>query len=256
MLPARTPAIVPVDDRSAVRIDRRPLPGVVAEAIEEMVAARGLRAGDRLPSEAELARLLGVGRSSVRDALAQLERSGVVHRRWGIGTVVAAGVPAIGLEVLESLEALAARQGWVCRTADLHIEARRADAVQARRLHIEVGEPVTVIERTKLRRRTPVAHMTGVVAERVVPYTELVAGFDGSITEFLRARTDEPMHSSRTELTAANAGRTLAARLSIPRGSPLLVLDEELLGLRGEVLAWDFLHVVPGAIKVEIFRRA
>jgi len=172
-----------------------------------------------------------------------------------VGTVIAARVPSIGLEVLESLEALAARQGWMCRTADLRIEARRADATQARRLHVEPGDAVSVIERTKLRDRTPVARMTGVVAERVIPYADLVAGFDVSITEFMRARPGEPLRNSRTEVTATGASRALAAQLSIARGSSVLVLDEELLGATGDVLAWDVLHVVPDAIKVEVFRR-
>jgi hypothetical protein len=44
--------------------------------------------------------------------------------------------------------------------------------------------------------------------------------------------------------------------LGIPRGSPLLVLDEELLGANGEILAWDVIEMVPDAIRVEIFRRS
>ncbi|MGV9862763.1 GntR family transcriptional regulator [Rhodococcus koreensis] len=45
-------------------------------------------AGDRLPSEPALAKELGVGRVSVRAALAQLESEGLVDRRHGSGTYV------------------------------------------------------------------------------------------------------------------------------------------------------------------------
>ncbi|MCK5246452.1 FadR family transcriptional regulator, partial [Candidatus Bipolaricaulota bacterium] len=51
-----------------------------------------LEAGERLPSEAKLAELTGVGRTSVREALAALRLMGVVETRVGDGSYVAASV--------------------------------------------------------------------------------------------------------------------------------------------------------------------
>lgn len=51
---------------------------------------RGLRAGDRLPPEQELARALGVSRPVIREALSVLEVLGLCHTRKGSGRVVAA----------------------------------------------------------------------------------------------------------------------------------------------------------------------
>lgn len=48
-----------------------------------------LAPGDRLPSEQELVRQLGVSRATVRDALARLAADGAIEKRWGIGTFVA-----------------------------------------------------------------------------------------------------------------------------------------------------------------------
>lgn len=55
----------------------------VAAAIEERIVSRSLREGERLPPETELARQFGVNRSTVREALRELESGGLVMRRPG-----------------------------------------------------------------------------------------------------------------------------------------------------------------------------
>lgn len=55
----------------------------VAAALLERITDRSLSAGDRLPSETELARQFGVNRSTVREALRELESSGVLARSRG-----------------------------------------------------------------------------------------------------------------------------------------------------------------------------
>ena len=55
----------------------------VAAAIGERIRSRILQYGERLPSETELARQFGVNRSTVREALRELESRGLVQRRPG-----------------------------------------------------------------------------------------------------------------------------------------------------------------------------
>jgi DNA-binding FadR family transcriptional regulator len=55
----------------------------VAAAIGERIVSRSLREGDRLPPETELARQFGVNRSTIREALRELESVGLVKRRPG-----------------------------------------------------------------------------------------------------------------------------------------------------------------------------
>lgn len=59
----------------------------VARQLEEMILNK-LQPGDKLPAERELVELLGVSRSSVRDAIRKLELLGLVEPRQGTGTVV------------------------------------------------------------------------------------------------------------------------------------------------------------------------
>ncbi|THA24517.1 FadR family transcriptional regulator [Streptomyces sp. RKND-216] len=60
----------------------------LAEEIELMVAQGRLTVGEKLPPERALAETLGVSRTTLRDALRELEIKGLVSRRPGRGTVV------------------------------------------------------------------------------------------------------------------------------------------------------------------------
>lgn len=64
----------------------------VLDALADMVERSGLRIGDRLPPEVSLAATLGVGRSTIREALNRWEGLGIIRRRRGDGTYLAARV--------------------------------------------------------------------------------------------------------------------------------------------------------------------
>lgn len=59
----------------------------VAKQLEQLILKK-LQPGDKLPAERELAGILGVSRSSIRDAMRRLHVIGLVEPRQGAGTVV------------------------------------------------------------------------------------------------------------------------------------------------------------------------
>jgi GntR family transcriptional regulator, transcriptional repressor for pyruvate dehydrogenase complex len=59
----------------------------VARQLESLIL-KDLKPGDKLPAERELATMLGVSRSSIRDAMRRLELVGLVEPRQGSGTLV------------------------------------------------------------------------------------------------------------------------------------------------------------------------
>lgn len=61
----------------------------VLKHVEEILATGGLKPGDRLPTERDLAAATGVGRAAVRAALQDLESRGIVLRHVGRGTFIA-----------------------------------------------------------------------------------------------------------------------------------------------------------------------
>lgn len=77
---------------------------LVLDQIEAQILSGSLSVGDRLPPERELATMLGVSRSAIREALRVLEAQGVL-RRPQVGTgpesgSIIAGTPSIGLSKL------------------------------------------------------------------------------------------------------------------------------------------------------------
>ena len=64
----------------------------VLDALADMIQRANLKIGDRLPPEVSLATALGVGRSTIREALNRWEGLGIIRRRRGDGTYLAARV--------------------------------------------------------------------------------------------------------------------------------------------------------------------
>ncbi len=62
----------------------------IQNRIQGVILARELQRGDPLPSETQLARILGVSRNSLREAIRSLQTLGVVETRHGFGTFVGA----------------------------------------------------------------------------------------------------------------------------------------------------------------------
>jgi GntR family transcriptional repressor for pyruvate dehydrogenase complex len=122
-------------------IHKASAPEMVAEQILTKIRSGDLKPGGRLPAQRDLAAMLGVGRSSVREAINALVVTGVLEAVHGKGTYVAreaqsdAGIlklrAALGAGSL--LELMEARELLECKTAAL--AAERADAVQIQSLN-------------------------------------------------------------------------------------------------------------------------
>ena len=72
------------------KIERATVSDAIVDQLRGLVAQGILKPGDRLPSERELCKRFGVGRTSVREALKPLITIGLLEGRMGSGTFVAA----------------------------------------------------------------------------------------------------------------------------------------------------------------------
>lgn len=70
------------------RIQAQKLSDVIMQQLESLIVDGTYRAGDRLPSERDLAGQLDVSRPSLREAIQKLEAKGLITRRQGGGTYI------------------------------------------------------------------------------------------------------------------------------------------------------------------------
>lgn len=78
-----------MDKSTIAKIDRAKVTQIVFEDLKKRILVDGeFTAGDRLPSENELAKLFGVSRNSVRSALQRLSHMGLLDIRVGEGSFV------------------------------------------------------------------------------------------------------------------------------------------------------------------------
>eukprot|EP01034_Spumella_vulgaris_P047001 gene47001-58643_t len=70
-------------------IIRKSLSEEVAERLQNQIQSGSYKLGEKLPSEPELMKEFGVGRSSIREAIRTLENYGILNVQHGVGSFVA-----------------------------------------------------------------------------------------------------------------------------------------------------------------------
>jgi DNA-binding FadR family transcriptional regulator len=161
--------------------------------------------GSRIPTEADLAQLLGVGRNTVREAVQSLVHSGLLARRQGSGTYV--------LSSSELTVALGRQM------ADVHqqyiLEVRRSLEVEAARLAARrrTDRDVTMLRALNDRRMASFVsdlalHRAIVAAARNPLLLDLYENLVDAIGDSIRAnvQTDHPDHT-HDDLVEAIADR-------------------------------------------------
>lgn len=139
-----------------VPVKRSPLVDQVVQRLLAEVTSGAWPVGHRLPSETTLAATLGVGRSTVREAIRALVGAGVLATRQGLGVFVASARPVENLEqrlrradlleayeVRGSLEVTAARLAARRRTAQ---DLERLEAALDRRMRARDGTAQELVD--------------------------------------------------------------------------------------------------------------
>src|SRR5512140_2616170 len=213
-------------------------------------------AGDRLPSEPDLAKTLGVSRATLREAMRTFEAQGLIRRRQGSGTFVVGQLPVLeaGLELLESLETMADRLGLEISVSDLHVETLAAEDEIARELGIPAGTQVTRVRRVIREEARPVAYLIDILPEELLKPEQLPSHFKGSVLDHLLARGDQ-LTVSKAAISAIGAPADVAKALQIQRGDVLLEFVSKLYHSGGKVLDFSYSYFIPGYFHFHVVRR-
>jgi|RhiMetdeSRZDD1v2_1073273.scaffolds.fasta_scaffold133417_3 GntR family transcriptional regulator len=197
--------------------------------LREKIMSGVFAAGSRLPTEAELIRLYGVGRITVRQALAALAKDGLIERKRRRGTFVTerkAGRRAFDerIDLTGSLdEIIGAEAGATFKV----IEMRRIDAdpQEAELFGLGAGEPLYRVKRLGLREDKPrnltLDYLPAEIGEKLT-IEELSAG---SLLQTLEARFGLKLKSATQRINAALADPYLAKLLDVRVGSPMLSIE-------------------------------
>jgi DNA-binding GntR family transcriptional regulator len=199
------------------RARRTPRYLAVTEALRAQIAAAA--PNTLLPTEQELARHFGVSRLTLRRALGLLERSGLVSRQRGRGTIVSPPKVTRLLAPLYTLEEDFRRQGLKLETRVLNYER----AVEA---------PGPIRERLRLgrRRQAAVLALVRLVDGRIIAYdrayipTSLVGRFqpeevgEHPLLEVLREHAGIRIGRLDWEIEILPAGPDAASALGITPG--------------------------------------
>ena len=213
-------------------------------------------AGQRLPSEPDLAKQMGVSRATLRDAMRTFETQGLIRRRQGSGTFVVGKVQALdsGLEVLESLETMAKRLGLEISVSNLSVEQLAADEHMAENLGLVADTPVLCVRRVIRADTRPVAYLVDILPEDVLHLSDLPTDFRGSVLDFLLDRGDS-LKTSRANISALGATADVAKALEIQRGDVLLHFHSQLFDERNKIVDYSLSYFIPGYFNFHVVRR-
>ncbi|QBI20884.1 GntR family transcriptional regulator [Egibacter rhizosphaerae] len=139
-----------------------PLYHQAATCIEEMIASGAIGLGEKLEGEVELAERLGVSRPTIRAALTVLVDKGLLVRRRGYGTVVAA-MPITRPLALTSLHDDLIEAGRTPRTEVLEVSTQPCPEEARGALQLTATSETYVLRRLRFADEEPIALMRNTV---------------------------------------------------------------------------------------------
>ncbi len=126
----------------------RTLRAQAADALREAITHE-YQVGDRLPTEPELAKQMGLSRNTLREAITQLVSEGRLERRWGVGTTVLAPRETAAFSVTEvaPIRQIIAAAGRTPSIGAFRVNRKPAERSIADALNVPSESEVLHIER-------------------------------------------------------------------------------------------------------------
>lgn len=204
----------------------------IQKVIRERITAGELSTGDVVESERELARIHGVSLMTARHALTSLEQEGVVERRRGAGTFVAA--PKIHFNKLTSYTEQMAGRGLAASAKVLCSKIIESDQEIAARLGLPPMSRLVKIQRLRLAAGDPFALETCYLSADEFQNLASAALARDSLFSILQRDYNVELAHADEEVDATAADPATADLLGIPRKSPLLRIRQVIFSTKGK----------------------
>lgn len=209
-------------------ITRTKISHEISNWLIEAIRSGQYKPGERLPSVEELAAELGVGRSSVREALHKLEALGWVSLQHGKGTFVSPPKLQIGSSLASFSESVRAR-GMKPGSVILRREVITAPEQVACDLQLEDNERVNLLVRLRLANGEPVAYETSYTPYSRFP--DLLEGewsMETSLYQILTERYNVRLLYAVHTLYPIQIDENQSHLLQLPVGAPAIQLKSVL----------------------------
>lgn len=215
-----------------MKVARSSLVGQVQEELRSQILDGRLSGGSQLPAEVDLARAMGVSRTSLRAAVQQLEQDGLIIRRHGYGTFVRNSplVLRSSLNLNQSASELIRDHGMIPGTRSPQVHRRNATAHEAEQLGFEEHDTVVVLERVRTADGRPVVFTRDVMP--LAKFASAAVDPDAlldenlSLYDFFADRLGTTVMDGTAWLRPEVASPELAELLDADPGTPTLVLEQ------------------------------
>lgn len=204
------------------------------KTIEDAVQRGIIGPGDALPSERDIAIKADISRVTVRKAVQDLVKGGVLIQRHGSGTFVAPRVDRVeqSLSRLTSFTEDMARRGMAARSEwlDRGIYPPSPDEMMV--LGLSAKELVARVSRLRIADDTPLAIERASLSTAALPDPEAVTS---SLYLELEKTGNRPVRAVQ-RISAANLGEADARLLDVPAGSASLRIERISYLVTGRVI--------------------
>jgi GntR family transcriptional regulator len=201
------------------------------------IAVGRLAPGDRLPAEQELAAWFGVSRMTLRHALGELARRGLVTRTVGRGggTFVAEPKLEQDLTTLAGFSEQLRRHGMTPGARVLSATEHPAGPATAAALQIAEEAHVFGVRRIRLADGRPLLLEHSLFPAALFPEM-LRCRLDGSLYELLEVRYGQRPDHARERLEPVTASVREAEALETDEGAPLMLVERIAYSASGQPL--------------------
>lgn len=196
----------------------------------------------RMPSEAELGKAFEVSRITVRQALGDLQKEGLIFKIHGKGTFVAKPKAFQNVSTLQGLGESMSQRGYEVINRLRSFKVVPADAQVATRLQVAEGANVVQIKRARLVNRELVSLEITYLPEAVGKRLEKADLVSRDIFLILENDCALPLGHADLAIDAILADAELAGALEVEEGSPVMRIERLTHTADGTPLDYEHLY--------------
>ncbi|MCP8466212.1 GntR family transcriptional regulator [Pseudomonas sp. ZM23] len=196
----------------------------------------------RMPSESELGKFFEVSRITVRQALGDLQKEGLIFKIHGKGTFVAKPKAFQNVSTLQGLGESMSQRGYEVINRLRSFKVVPASAQVAERLQLAEGDSVVEIKRARLVNRELVSLEITYLPEAVGRRLEKADLVSRDIFLILENDCALPLGHADLAIDAILADAELARALELEEGSPVMRIERLTHTADGQPLDYEHLY--------------